>query len=86
MAFAPRDIRPDGGFNQGETGAHFEYTLGAPCEWTAKHGATHAIYMSDGSTRGARILKTVAHVIVDEDENGAVWERWPIKRHFNFHQ
>lgn len=29
----------------------------------------------------ARVLKTVAYVVVDEDENGPVVEKWFIKRH-----
>ena len=42
----------------------------------------HKIFMSNGSVRYATVLKTVAHVCVDEDEHGnPVIERWQIKRH-----
>jgi hypothetical protein len=35
--------------------------------------------------RYARVLKTVAHVVIDEDEYGhPVIERWKIKRHTSF--
>ena len=53
-------------------------------EWFASQGATHAITMEGRENGrgelGAKIGKTVAHVIVNEDENGAVWEKWDIRQ------
>jgi hypothetical protein len=80
MAYAPNNENPDGGFEHKETNVVFEYLNGPEYIWDAEQGATHSIFVRDGEIRGAKILKTVAHVIVDEDENGnAVWEKWPIK-------
>ena len=43
------------------------------------------IFMSDGSVRYATVLKTVAHVCVDEDDYGnPVIEKWQIKRHMQW--
>ena len=57
--------------------------------WGENEGATHAIKignyygneMPGGESvfRFTRILKTVAYVLVDEDENGGVWEKWNIQ-------
>ena len=43
----------------------------------------HMVYVDPrgGDTRIARVLKTVAHVVVDEDENGPVIEHWRIDGH-----
>jgi hypothetical protein len=53
-------------------------------EWFAKNGATHAITMegreNGRAELGAIIGKTVARVIVDENESGAVWEKWDIRQ------
>ena len=48
-------------------------------------GMPHEVFVGDGSTNGnqirfARVLNTVAYVVVDEDEYGApVIEKWNIK-------
>ena len=44
-------------------------------------GMPHFVYVgSMGEMRFARVLKTVAHIVVDEDENGdPVIESWPIR-------
>jgi len=88
MAFAPNEIidtnKVLGCFNHKETGALFEYSKEAHNAWATSQGATHSIYVNDihCSTRGAIVKKTVAYVMIDEDERGnAVWEKWPIKSH-----
>ena len=35
----------------------------------------------DSGWRYAKVLKTVAHIVIDEDENGLVIEKWSIKNH-----
>jgi hypothetical protein len=47
--------------------------------WAAD--CAHRIYVGNaGETRLARILKTVAYVVIDEDANGApVYEKWPLR-------
>lgn len=48
-------------------------------------GMPHEIFVGDGSTNGnqirfARVLNTVAYIVMDEDEFGApVIEKWSIK-------
>ena len=69
-----------GAFYHSETNKRFDYH---PTEnpWHKEQGATHEIEVKDG-TRGAIVHKTVAHVIIDEDDQGrAVWEKWPLKGH-----
>ena len=81
MGYAPigMDQLIDGAFTEKEFGCHHEYQIGAPTEWAAEHGATHALYTKEG-LRPARILKTVAYIGIDEsDEGDIVWEKWSIK-------
>ena len=42
----------------------------------SKHSPT-----SSTSWRYAKVLKTVARIVIDEDENGLVIEKWSIKNH-----
>jgi len=63
---------------------------GAPCEWSLKQGATHALLLFprgfatttevnglEWETRPVKIAKTRIYVGVDEDEaGGIVWETW----------
>lgn len=50
-----------------------------PDQWAAARGATHTLFTLDG-TRPARLLRTVAYVGINEDENGAiVWEKWRVR-------
>ena len=52
----------------------------APCEWSKALGATHTLLIDwDGSTRPARLLKTVMYVGVDEVANDIVWQKWQVK-------
>ena len=68
-----------GSFASRETDVRFEY---GERRWPVDDfapTAMHIIFTTDGP-RLARILKTVAHVVVGEDD-GPVWEAWPIKQH-----
>ena len=63
------------------------WSNGAPDQWTHDQGATHTVHLSktigdDWGVRGAIIHpnRKSVKVMVDEDENGAVWEKWAIKR------
>jgi hypothetical protein len=53
-------------------------------EWFKAQGATHTIIgQNTGSARGARILKTVVHVLIDEGPDGkGVWETWKVKKQY----
>lgn len=57
--------------------ARFEYRANTRTDLS---DMPHEIAMSDGSFRFAKVLKTVAYVVVDEDEYGnAVVEKWDVK-------
>jgi hypothetical protein len=57
--------------------ARFEYRANT-C--TDINDFPHEVAMSDGSFRFAKVLKTVAYIVVDEDEYGLpVVEKWDIK-------
>ena len=70
-------------FKNTETGVFFEYeNLTDRKDWYSDF--THKIFMSNSGIaddfRYGRVLKTVAHVCVDEDEYGKpVVEKWRIK-------
>lgn len=73
----PQYGSPNGCFVVPETKAVFEYVNGAPNKWAADHGATHTIFVLDG-TRPAVVMKTRVKVMVDED----IWETWPVRFHW----
>ena len=82
MGYAWKSIENGGGFINTETGAYFEYEAGTLNDWSEKHGATHTIFLIDDNTRPAKVLKTVAYVMIDEDASGPVWEKWQIRHRF----
>lgn len=84
MAMSSTDIDYStiaGMFTEKDHGKNFEYRASAG----NFAGMPHEIFVGDGSTNGnfvryGRVLKTVAYVVVDEDEFGApVIEKWNIK-------
>lgn len=84
MAFAPytndrRTIGVDtkvlGQFREKDFDNFFEF---AENDGWMKAEYPHKIFVQDG-TRAAKILKTVAYVIVDEDDQGPLVEKWAIK-------
>lgn len=86
MAFAPNSMvrQIEGEFYLPETKASFEYKK-SDTSWTGSFleglDFPHEVFMIDGSTRFARVLKTVAHVVVDETDDGKpVVEKWFIVR------
>lgn len=89
MAYAPNEYLNTGKiagiFRNKETGAFFEYLNIVPNEYAEMHGATHSICVNDimsSPLRGAIVKKTVAYIMIDEDDNGnPVWEKWAIKDH-----
>ena len=66
-----------GCFHEVEYGKLFEYS---ERKWHCEEmnpEMPHVIYLSDGSTRLAKVLKTRVHVLTDED----TIEVWKIKQH-----
>jgi hypothetical protein len=81
-------LTADGTFYEKDTGNHFCYWDGAPDEWAGQRGATHTVRLTyrdlphQSPLRGAKILKTVLYLAVDESPEGdIVWEKWDIRRH-----
>lgn len=76
-----------GCFFEADYGNLFEYAVRpektfAPADFAAD--CPHIIYMNE-SYRFAKVLKTVAWICVDEDENGQpVYEKWKLKKHHNY--
>lgn len=69
-----------GEFTEVSMGKHFTYRP-TTNHWALVHGLTHEVDVLDG-VRFARVLKTVAHVAVDENADGnPVLEAWKIKQH-----
>ena len=64
-----------GSFDHAESKRHFEFMQ---ADESDREEYPFEIFVCDG-TRQAKILKTVAYVVVDEDHNGPVIEKWPIR-------
>ena len=88
MSFAPEHtlfITGDGSirgrFNNSETDARFEFSAAGtrPDGWDEFDSL---VWVADGSYRFARVLKTVAYIVVGENDDGTpVVEKWAIKGH-----
>lgn len=97
MAYAPHhnaelfngageQVRPRllGSFTEKDCGHFFEYAERMPGMFPADFGTDcdKVVYVGNGEPRLARILKTVAYIVVDERPDGsASYERWDIKGH-----
>ena len=82
MSYGPPNIPVIGSFRHRETNAFFEYADRNKVEPDWVEGHPYVIFLSDGSYRYAGIRKTVAYVVVDENEYGhPVIEKWQIKQH-----
>ena len=79
MSFSPSYVDGlMGQFREKDHGHYFEYKA-AP-DPIFGHEFPYLIYVSDdGSVRYGDVKKTVAYIVVDEDENGPVVEKWFIK-------
>jgi hypothetical protein len=97
MSYAPhinRDVQYNpslplilGRFKEVTHNQVFEYGLRTPEDQTFVPEYPHLVYVSSKSEAGlwlsryAKVLKTVAYVVTDEDENGPIVEKWFIKGH-----
>lgn len=71
-----------GQFSHQETGVAFEYAERRHPDDRFAPDMPHIVYVGNGDTRLAKVLKTVAHVVVDEDALGQpVIEKWPLRKH-----
>jgi hypothetical protein len=92
MAFADRSVYKDvgdasivGRFDELETGNLFEYSTNND-DFDFAKPYPHKVWVTtprpgiDSGYRYATVLKTRAYVVVDEDENGPVIEKWLFKQ------
>jgi len=87
MAFAPTALvgTVTGQFTESEFGKWFEYDgLSHEADYPHRVWVTTPREGIDSGWRHARVLKTVAYIVIDEDENGLVVEKWSIKRHSRY--
>ena len=69
-----------GQFRHAEMDVTFEYSMVRDRPFGNEYG--YAVWMRDGVMRYAKILKTVAYVVVDEaDDGSAITERWKLRGH-----
>lgn len=73
-----------GSFTEKTYGKSFEFRI-TDNQWAIQHGYNLEIAVGPlGETRPAKILKTVAYVVVDEDQNGLpIVEKWSIKKQWD---
>jgi hypothetical protein len=70
-----------GSFFHSETNTLFEFAERRHPDDAFAPEMPHVIYVGPfGTPRLAKVFKTVAYVVVNEDENGPVIEKWPIKQ------
>lgn len=94
MGYAPFNTQTGVGepiigyFNECDHGQFFEYStqeylvLAPPAHGGKNMRFPHKIWVGSlGEYRTAKVMKTCAHVIVDENEFGWVIEKWNIKKH-----
>ncbi len=76
-----------GSFTEKTHSNHFEFKL-VECALWGEWGCTHEVAVGGVHGyhyRGAKVLKTVAYIAVDEADNGEpIWEKWSIKNHTLF--
>jgi hypothetical protein len=71
-----------GAFKNKETNVLFEYSANTDVDHDFYRMIPHKIALDNGQFRYATVEKTVAYVIVDENEKGMpVYEKWFIKQH-----
>lgn len=69
-----------GEFVHKETGVYFQYIdRGDTDAWAPTEFDKLVFVGPNHDTRVAKVLKTVVYVIVDENDDGLVIEKWPVK-------
>lgn len=84
MSFAPNGVKCLGSFVEKDYCHLFEYSVNDHAfDWASQEDFPHLVWVGpdQASPRYARVLKTVAYVVTDEDEFGQpVVEKWEIKK------
>ena len=93
MAFAPThtcfaptgDGSARGSFRHADTKVHFDFSAATEAEQAFGPEFDMKVWVRDEEFRFAKVMKTVAHVVVDEDEHGnPVVEKWQTRGHVRF--
>ena len=78
---------PVGAFVEKDTGNTFEYSINEDeyvSENLVSFNYPHKVWVggltNDQGWRYANVKKTVAYIVVDEDENGPITEKWNLKK------
>ncbi len=81
--FAPHgDGSARGSFRHADTKAHFDFIAATEAEMAFGPEFDMKVWVGAGGWRLAKVLKTVDHVVVDEDEHGQpVVEKWQTRGH-----
>ena len=86
MAYGPLNEKLAGHFREKQYGKSFDYSINAekvlhPDLKTGRNTVyPHKVWVIDGY-RMALVKKTVAYIVVDENDWGFVIERWNLKNH-----
>lgn len=91
MSFAPNGVRCLGSFVEKDYSHLFEFSVNDhDFAWAPQEDFPHLVWVGPGyevQPRYARVLKTVAYVVVNEDEFGRpVIEKWSIKKNRSYSQ
>lgn len=74
-----------GQFRDCDTNVLFEYTERRHPDDSFAPEYQHQIYLIDGSTRLAKVLKTVAYIVNAETDHGLpIVDKWRIKQHAQY--
>ena len=68
-----------GEFKHRETGKFFAFRDAGERDMALIESPHQVFVGPDSETRYARVLKTVAYVVVDENDEGLVIEKWPVR-------
>lgn len=84
MAYYTHTKDPIGVFVEKDTGNYFEFSINEDHMAADENGGfTHKVWVGDTiglPYRYAVVMKTVAYIAVDEDEDGPVVEKWYLKK------
>jgi hypothetical protein len=70
-----------GSFAHKESGVYFEYAERRHPDDSFAPDMPHIVSVANDGVRLAKVLKSVAYVVVDENEHGPVIEKWPLRDH-----
>lgn len=85
MAYAPMSVEKVlGEFQEKEVGNYFHYSQNEEVFDFCKD-YPHIVWVGDQQQRYALVKKTVAYIVIDEDQYGQpVVEKWQLKKHVQY--